>query len=111
MYVLLGISLALATFFALNMLMSALVSLCWRIAEPLARRWSARARAECLFALRLAAPLLSFLVVATLFVPAYVGYEPYGTSEVVSKKLAAFAFISILGLGFALWRAIRSSIA
>jgi len=111
MYALLGISLALATFFALNVLASALVSLAWRIAEPLARRWSARARAECLFALRIAAPVLSLLVVAMLFVPAYVGYEPHGTSEVVSKKLAAFAMISILGLSFALWQAIRSWIA
>jgi Zn-dependent protease with chaperone function len=111
MYALLGISLALATFFALNVFASALVSLLGRIAEPLARCWSARARAECLFALRIAAPLVSLLVVATLFVPAYVGYEPYGTSEVVSKKLAAFAIVATLGVGFALWRAIRSWLA
>src|SRR5215510_7592213 len=111
MYAFLGISLALATFFALNVLTSALISLLWRIGEPLARRWSARARGECLFALRIAGPLLSLLVVATLFIPAYVGYEPYGTSEVVSKKLAAFAIISTLGLSFALLRAIRSWIA
>ena len=111
MYVLLGISLALATFFALNLLASALVSLLWRITEPVANRWSARARAECLFAFRIAAPLVSLLVVAILFVPAYVGYEPHRTSEVVSKKLAAFAIISVLGLGFALWRAVRSAIA
>ena len=111
MYVLLGTCLALATFFALNVLASALISLFWRIAEPLTSRWSARARAECLFALRIAAPVLSFLVLATLFIPAYVGYEPYGTSEVVSKKLAAFAIVSFLGLGFASWRAVRSWIA
>jgi Zn-dependent protease with chaperone function len=111
MYALLGISLALATFFALNVFASALVSLLGRIAEPWARKSSARVRAECLFALRIAAPLISLLVVATLFVPAYVGYEPYGTSEVVSKKLAAFAIVSTLGVGFALWRAIRSWLA
>ena len=108
MYALLGISLALATFFTLNVFASALISLLWRVAEPLASGWTARTRAECLFALRIAAPLLSLLVVATLFVPAYVGYEPYGTSEVVSKKLAAFAIASFLGLGFASWRAIRT---
>jgi Zn-dependent protease with chaperone function len=111
MYALLGISLALATFFTLNVFASALISLLWRITEPLARRWTARTRGECLFALRIAAPLLSLLVVATLFVPAYVGYEPYGTSEVVSKKLAAFAIVSFLGLGFASWRAIRAWVA
>ncbi len=111
MYVLLGTSLALATFFALNVLATAAISLSWRIAKPLARHWSARTRAEFLFALRVAAPLLSVLIVATLFVPAYVGYEPYGTSEIVSKKLAAFAIVSIVGVGFALWRAFQSWIA
>ena len=111
MYVLLGTSLALATFFTLNVLATAVITGLWRIAEPLARRWSARTRAECLFALRVAAPLLSLLILVTLFVPAYVGYEPYGTSEVVSKKLAAFAIISIIGVGFALWRAFQSWVA
>jgi Zn-dependent protease with chaperone function len=111
MYALLGISLALATFFALNVFASGLISALWRVAEPLTLRWSARTRAEFLFALRIAAPLLSLIVVATLFVPAYVGYEPYGTSEVVSTKLAGIAAISFLGLGFAFWRAFRSWLA
>jgi Zn-dependent protease with chaperone function len=111
MYVLLGTSLALATFFTLNLLATTVVSLFWRIADAPTRRWSARARAECLFALRVAAPCFSLLVVAMLFVPAYVGYEPYGTSEIVSKKLAAFAIISIVGVGFAVWRAFRSWMA
>jgi Zn-dependent protease with chaperone function len=111
MYVLLGTCLALATFFALNVLATAVISLSWRIAEPLVRGWSARARAECLFALRVVAPLSSLMIVATIFVPAYVGYEPYGTTEIVSKKLAAFAIVSIAGVGFALWRAFRSWIA
>ena len=111
MYALLGISLGLATFFVLNVLATAAISLFWRIAEPLTRRWSARARAEWLFALRIAAPLLSLLMVAMLFVPAYVGYEPYGTSETVSKKLAAFALVSIVGVVFALWRAFQTWIA
>jgi Zn-dependent protease with chaperone function len=51
------------------------------------------------------------LIVVTFFLPAYIGYEPRVTSEVVSKKLAAFAIISFLGLSFALWRAVRSWIA
>ncbi|HEY3104980.1 MAG TPA: M56 family metallopeptidase [Pyrinomonadaceae bacterium] len=111
MYKLLGLCLALASFFALNVIATALISLMWRVAEPIARRWSARTRAECLFALRIAAPLLSLLSVTLLFVPAYVGYEPHGTSEVVSRKLGTLAAISFLGLGFAMWRAFRSWIA
>ena len=102
---------ALAAFFALNVLASALISLLWRIVEPLTRRWSARNRAEFLFALRLMAPAASLIVIAVLFVPAYIGYEPQQTSEVVSNKLAALAAISIAGLAFASWRAFRSWVA
>jgi Zn-dependent protease with chaperone function len=111
MYLLLGMSLALASFFTLNVCASALTSLLWRMANPLAHSWAARTRAECLFVLRISAPLLSALVVAMLFVPAYVGYEPRSTSEVVSKKLAVLAAISFLGVGFACWRAFRSWMA
>ncbi|HXT64121.1 MAG TPA: M48 family metalloprotease [Pyrinomonadaceae bacterium] len=111
MYLLLGTCLALASFFALNAFASALISLLGRIATLLAQRWSARTRAEFLFALRIAGPIFSLIVVAILFVPSYVGYEPYGTSEVVSRKLATLAAISFLGLGFAFWRAFRSWIA
>lgn len=111
MYLLLGTCLALAAFFALNVFASALIALLWRIIEPVTRRWSARNRAELLFAVRLMAPAASLIVVAILFVPAYIGYEPHETSEVVSNKLAALAAISIVGLAFALWRAFRSWIA
>ena len=111
MYELLGICLALAAFFALNAIASALISLAWRIAEPMTRRWSAGSRAECLFALRIAAPLIAIFSVTLLLVPAYVGYEPYGTSEVVSKKLAALAALSFFGLVVAVWRTFRSWIA
>ncbi len=111
MYKLLGISLALATLFALNVLASLLMSLVWRIAAPAINRWSARTRAEILFTLRIAAPLFSLIAVTVLLVPAYVGYEPQGTSEVVSKKLAILATVSIVGLLFAIWRACRSWVA
>src|SRR5438477_338586 len=107
MYKLLGTCLALASLFALNVFASAIMSLAWRIAGPVTRGWSARARAEVLFTLRISAPLFSLMVVAILLVPAYIGYEPHGTSEVVSKKLAALAALSIGGLGFAIWRACR----
>jgi hypothetical protein len=111
MYVLLGISLALATFFTLNVLATAVISLFWRIAEPLARRWSARTRAECLFCFARRGTAVVIADPRHAVRSAYVGYEPHGTSEVVSKKLAAFAIISIVGVGFALWRGFQSWIA
>src|SRR2546427_9247838 len=102
MYKLLGICLALASLFALNVFASLLMSVAWRIARPITYCWSARTRAEILFTLRVGAPLLSLMVVGILLVPAYVSYEPHATSEVVSKKLAALAAISITGLAFAI---------
>lgn len=111
MYKLLGISLALATLFALNVFASLLMSLAWRMVAPVINRWSARTRAEILFILRIAAPLISLMVVGVLLVPAYVSYEPQATSEVVSKKLALLAAVSMAGLAFAVWRACRSWLA
>ena len=87
------------------------MSVAWRIAAPATRRWSARARAEILFTLRIGAPLVSLVVVGVLLVPAYINYEPHATSEVVSKKLTALAALSIAGLVIAVWRACRSWIA
>ena len=108
MYELLGICLALATFFAVNALASLAASACWRLLEPRARGWLAHTRSEVLFALRIAAPVAALVFVGFLFVPAYVGYEPHATSEVVSKKLAALAIVSAIGLTLALWRRFRS---
>ena len=69
---------------------------------------SARTRAQFLFALRISPAVLALLSVALFLVPSYVGYEPHGTSEIVSKKLAGLALFSAVGVTFALWRAFRS---
>jgi Zn-dependent protease with chaperone function len=107
-YELLGICLVLASLLSIN----ALASLALVAAAPLLRRplqgRSARTRAQILFALRAGPAVLALLAVALFLVPSYVGYEPYGTSEIVSKKLAALAILSALGVTFALSRAFRS---
>jgi len=65
-------------------------------------------RAEVLFALRVGPTALALFSVTLFLVPSYLGYEPYKTSEIVSKKLAALAILSTIGVTLALWRALRS---
>ena len=91
MYLLLGICLALAAFLAVNAIASLAASFAWRALDRLTGSGSARARAEVLFAVRIAPPALALIFVGFFLLPAYVGYEPRTTSEVVSAKLAAFA--------------------
>jgi Zn-dependent protease with chaperone function len=108
MFKLLGICLALAIFLALNVAAASLVSMVWRLIHRTAERWSARLRAQILFTLRLAPCLVGLIAVGLFFLPAYLDYEPRGTSEAVTTKLALFASLSILGLALASWRAARA---
>jgi Zn-dependent protease with chaperone function len=108
MFELLGICLALAIFLAVNVAAAGLVSLIWRLTHRAAERWSARLRAQILFTLRLAPSLVGLIAVGLFFLPAYLDYEPRGTSEAVSTKLALCASLSILGLAVASWRAARA---
>jgi len=107
-YELLGISLGLASLLTINALASVVAVACWRFLEAPLRTRSAGARAEFLFILRVGPPALALLSVTLFLVPSYVGYEPYTTSEIVSKKLATLAIISAVGVMLALWRALRS---
>src|ERR1700738_2128023 len=108
MYELLGISLVLASLLTINALASVATAACWRFIERPLRARSARTRAEILFAMRVGPPALAFISVALFLVPSYVFYEPYASGEVVSKKLAALAILSAMGVGVAVWRALRS---
>jgi Zn-dependent protease with chaperone function len=107
-YELLGICLVLASLLSIN----ALASLAMAGCVPLLRRplqgRSARTRAQILFSLRISPPVLALLSVSLFLVPSYVGYEPYSTPEIVSKKLAGLAIFSGLGVTLSLWRAVRS---
>jgi len=107
-YELLGISLVLAALLTINTFASLVTTACWRLLKGTVRNCSARTRAEILFALRIGPPVLALISVALFLVPSYLGYEPYSTGEVVSKKLGALAIVSAAGVTFALWRALRS---
>src|SRR5437016_3769977 len=111
MYELLGICVMLAALLLLNACTSFAAAVIWRLTAPLVDSFSARTRADLLFVLRIAAPALAAIAVALFLIPSYISYEPRVTPEVVSKKLAALAMLSVASVTFALWRTIRSSCA
>jgi Zn-dependent protease with chaperone function len=108
MYYLLGICLALAALLCINAFTSVIMATLWRFINRPACQWSALARANLLFALRILPPVCSLICVVTLLLPAYIVYEPYHSSEIISAKLVFLALVSIFGLTFAAWRGIAS---
>ncbi len=111
MYELLGISLVLAMLLAINVVATFMAVGVGRIIKKTLQRSSARTRAEILFALRIGPPAMAIVSIFALFIPSYVLYEPYSSGETVSKKLAALAIISSVGLTLAFWRGLRSWLA
>jgi len=107
-YELLGISLVLAALLTINAFASVAAAACWRFLDHPLRNLSAGTRAEILFTMRVGPPVVAFISVALFLVPSYVGYEPYTTAEIVSKKLATLAILSAIGVALAGWRALRS---
>ena len=108
MFVLLGISIVLAALLALNSLSSLSMAGLWRLAGRFTRDWPAAARARVLFLLRIVPATLAMILVALFLTPAYLAYEPRTTTEGVSFKLALLAAISLIGIGFAVFRCLAS---
>lgn len=108
MYELLGISLALAALLTFNAAASLVTSAVWRLLHARATRWSARAQAQALFALRVFPGLVAVVCVVTLLLPAYLAHEPRHKAEEVSWKLGALALLSAAGLLLAVWRGIAA---
>lgn len=108
MYELLGICLILAALLSINALVSLVAATLWRLFAAPARRWSAHTRARILFAMRVGPPGFAVLSVSALLIPSYIAYEPYSTTEIVGKKLAALALVSAVGVALALWRGLKS---
>lgn len=108
MYELLGICLALAALLTLNAIASLVAVSLWRVVAPLTDRSSAATRANLLFAFRIFPPASAIACVLALFAPAYVAHEPRLTTEVVSFKLAALAFLSVVGVALAIWRGLMT---
>jgi Zn-dependent protease with chaperone function len=111
MYELLGISLVLAALLTINAFASLAAAAGWRLLKRPMRNCSARTRAEVLFFMRISPPVLAIFSVVVFLAPSFLVYEPYSTTEVVSKKLATLAGLSAAGITFAFWRSIRSWLA
>lgn len=108
MYELLGICLVLAALLTINAFASLAAAAAWRLLKRPARNLSARRQANVLFAMRVSPAVLAIISVVAFLVPSFLTYEPYSTTEVVSKKLGALALVSAVGVAFALWRGLRS---
>jgi Zn-dependent protease with chaperone function len=108
MFELLGLSLLLVALLAFNSLASMLLAGLWRIAGGLTDNWRAVNRARLLFLLRTLPVLVAFLIVAVLFVPAYLVHEPRHTNESVSLKLGLLAFLSATGIAVSIYRGIAT---
>lgn len=111
MYELLGICLVLAALLTINAFASLLAAAASRLLKRPIRNLSARTRAEILFVIRISPAGLALISVVAFLVPSFLAYEPYATTEVVSKKLAALAIVSAGGVALAIWRGVRSWLA
>jgi Zn-dependent protease with chaperone function len=113
MYNLLGLCLALAALLCANVAATLLSIVLWRVfgRTSLVARLPPAAQAQTLLYLRLLPFACALVFVCGFIVPAYLHYEPQQTEEVVSLKLALFAFCCLLGLALAAWRGLRSWIA
>lgn len=108
MYSLLGISLTLALLLIVNLFVALTATAVWNIVSKYVDGVSAGLRAQVIFGLRILPVAAAVILVAGFVVPAYILYEPYGTDEIVSFKLATLAIASSLGFGFALYRVLRT---
>src|SRR6266850_5802496 len=108
MFVLLGISILLASLLTVNSLASLALAGAWRVADSFTSGWSAAVGARILFLLRIAPAALSMFLAVLFLTPAYLVHEPRATTEKVSLKLAALALISLVGIGLALFRGLAA---
>lgn len=109
MYFLLGISLIFALLLAVNSAATAAAAILWRlVAKRAGENWSARGRADFIFALRVF-PFAAALVFAAAFLlPAYILFEPPAPSETIGFKLAVASAASAAGVLIAVCRLFRT---
>jgi len=105
MFLLLGATVALASFFLASTIVSAAVAVVAPLAVAVLARRPASVRGPLLLGLRLAPPVAAAAVALGLVAPSYLAFEPIGTGEGVGLSLALFALAGLALLAAGLARA------
>ena len=108
MYILLGICLVFAFLLTLNLFASVSASIVWRAVSKPAKNLASRKQEQIIFALRVFPVGAALIFVLAFLLPAYVLFEPRTSGEVVSVKLALISLASLLGIGIASFRVVRT---
>ncbi|CAN5277836.1 hypothetical protein BH10ACI1_BH10ACI1_08090 [soil metagenome] len=108
MYFLLGFALIFSLLLAINVFWSIAAEIVWRAASPVFKNISARSRAQIIFALSVLPFAAALVFVVAFLLPAYLLFEPQKSDEVISFKLALLTFVSLTGIGFALFRVFKT---
>ena len=85
--------------------LSLAVSLAWRMARPDALRYSARACADVLFALRLGPAVISGAAILILAVPSFLWLEPRAVVEPIGIVPIFLCACGLAGILWAIWNA------
>jgi len=108
MYAFLGTTLVLALLLTINATATMAAAGCGRLSKRVLRKCSARTRAEILFVMRIAPPVIAIVALVAFMIPSYLIYEPHKTEEFVSWKLGTLAALSAIGVALAIYRGVRS---
>lgn len=104
MFYFLGISLLFAFLLAVNILISLLATVLWRILDNPTKNWSSHSRTHLIFSLRIFPLLVTLIFTFAFLIPSYFLFEPHFPDETVTPKLAIPALISIIGILVAIFR-------
>src|SRR6476660_3788307 len=111
MYAFLGTTLVLALLLTINATATMAAAGFGRFSKRALRKCSARTRAEILFVMRIAPPVIAIVALVAFMIPSYLIYEPHKTEEFVSWKLGTLAALSAIGVALAIYRGVRSWLA
>jgi Zn-dependent protease with chaperone function len=116
MFVLLAACVALTGFLTLNIFANCGASIVWQAFARRSLRWSAEARSQFIFALRVLPVLFALFVVLAFIVPAFLRHEPREVVDELSAAIVALTLISLTGIilgasrGLASWIVTRRTV-
>ncbi|GEM_PF-3249146 len=95
-------------FFLLNVLLTLLIGFAWRLFEKLTLKWSAKRRANFVFAFRVFPFVLSVSLLLFLFIPSFILHEQENPAEYVSLRLALLGSATLLLVVYAVVKTLLS---